>query len=81
MSSEAKCPFTGKTSEPKNSDWWPNQLNLQALHQPSPLSDPMGEEFDYHPKPPPTRRERLRNWWEQEKGFLRRYIRKLRADP
>jgi len=41
----------------------------------------MGEEFDYHPKPPPTRRERLRNWWEQEKGFLRRYIRKLRADP
>ena len=47
MSSEAKCPFTGKTSAPKNSDWWPNQLNLQALHQPSPLSDPMGEEFDY----------------------------------
>src|SRR5437762_2700663 len=47
VSSEAKCPFTGKTSEPKNSDWWPNQLNLQALHQPSPLSDPMGEEFDY----------------------------------
>ena len=47
MSSEAKCPFTGKTSTPKNSDWWPGQLNLQALHQQSPLSDPMGEEFDY----------------------------------
>jgi len=47
VSSEAKCPFTGKTSTPKNSDWWPGQLNLQALHQQSPLSDPMGEEFDY----------------------------------
>ena len=26
---------------------WPNQLNLKVLHQHSPLSDPMGEEFDY----------------------------------
>jgi catalase-peroxidase len=46
-SKEAKCPFTGKVSSPKNSDWWPNQLNLKVLHQQSPLSDPMGEEFDY----------------------------------
>jgi catalase-peroxidase len=30
-----------------NRDWWPNQLNLKILHQNSPLSDPMGEEFDY----------------------------------
>jgi catalase-peroxidase len=30
-----------------NRDWWPNQLNLEILHQNSPLSDPMGEEFDY----------------------------------
>ncbi len=30
-----------------NRDWWPNQLNLRMLHQNSPLSDPMGEEFDY----------------------------------
>jgi catalase-peroxidase len=30
-----------------NRDWWPNQLNLQVLHQHSNLSDPMGEEFDY----------------------------------
>jgi len=30
-----------------NQDWWPNQLNLKVLHQNSPLSDPMGEEFDY----------------------------------
>jgi catalase-peroxidase len=46
-SKEAKCPFTGRTSAPRNSDWWPNQLNLQVLHQQSPLSDPMGDGFDY----------------------------------
>jgi catalase-peroxidase len=30
-----------------NKDWWPNQLNLNVLHQPSPLSNPMGKEFNY----------------------------------
>jgi catalase-peroxidase len=30
-----------------NRDWWPNQLNLKMLHQNSPLSNPMGEAFDY----------------------------------
>jgi catalase-peroxidase len=30
-----------------NRDWWPNQLNLQMLHQNSPLSSPMGKEFNY----------------------------------
>ncbi|MBK9126869.1 MAG: catalase/peroxidase HPI [Phycisphaerales bacterium] len=28
-------------------DWWPNQLDLQMLHQNSPLSNPMGETFNY----------------------------------
>ncbi|MEZ6049843.1 MAG: catalase/peroxidase HPI [Planctomycetaceae bacterium] len=28
-------------------DWWPNQLNLQILHQNSALSNPMGADFDY----------------------------------
>src|SRR5512139_852673 len=28
-------------------DWWPNQLNLKVLHQNCPLSNPMGEEFNY----------------------------------
>jgi len=32
---------------PSNRDWWPNQLNLGILHQNSPLSDPMGGDFDY----------------------------------
>ena len=30
-----------------NQDWWPDQLNLKALRQNSPLSDPLGEDFDY----------------------------------
>ena len=30
-----------------NKDWWPNQLNLQVLHQHSTISNPMGEDFDY----------------------------------
>lgn len=28
-------------------DWWPNSLNLRILHQNSPLSNPLGEKFDY----------------------------------
>src|SRR5579884_2533985 len=45
---ESKCPFNhGAASTPMNRDWWPNQLNLQVLHQHSNLSNPMGEEFDY----------------------------------
>ncbi len=28
-------------------DWWPNQLNLQILHQNSRKSNPMGADFDY----------------------------------
>jgi len=30
-----------------NRDWWPNQLNLNVLHQNCPLSNPMGKEFNY----------------------------------
>jgi catalase-peroxidase len=48
MATEAKCPFP-HTSTParSNSDWWPNQLNLNILHQHSMKSDPMGEDFNY----------------------------------
>src|SRR5579875_1586111 len=46
-STESKCPFAGGKPAPTNRDWWPNQLNLQILHQHSNLSNPMGEEFDY----------------------------------
>jgi catalase-peroxidase len=47
VSTESKCPFTGATPAHTNREWWPNQLDLQVLHQHSTLSDPMGEEFDY----------------------------------
>ncbi len=30
-----------------NQYWWPDQLNLKALRQNSPLSDPMGKDFSY----------------------------------
>ncbi|PWU60606.1 catalase/peroxidase HPI [Micromonospora globispora] len=30
-----------------NQDWWPNQLNLQVLHQHSPRANPMGADFNY----------------------------------
>ena len=52
-SSTEKCPFSGGARKhtmagaPTNADWWPNQLNLKILHQHSPLSDPMGEAFNY----------------------------------
>ncbi|HEY1834004.1 MAG TPA: catalase/peroxidase HPI [Solirubrobacteraceae bacterium] len=37
-----------KTHAPRsNQDWWPEQLDLSVLHRGSPLSDPMGEDFDY----------------------------------
>ncbi|MFK0256358.1 catalase/peroxidase HPI [Streptomyces sp. NPDC090445] len=30
-----------------NQDWWPNQLDLQVLHQNPPLANPLGGDFDY----------------------------------
>ncbi|UCG54983.1 MAG: catalase-peroxidase, partial [Dehalococcoidia bacterium] len=53
MDEESKCPVTGKTSKSTAGsgtsirDWWPNQLNLNILHQHSSKSNPMGEEFNY----------------------------------
>lgn len=53
MTDEGKCPVTGMTHAhaaskgTTNRDWWPNQLDLKILHQNSPLSDPMGEDFNY----------------------------------
>ncbi|MEU9419979.1 catalase/peroxidase HPI [Streptomyces sp. NPDC048272] len=41
------APTPAPTRPRSNRDWWPNQLDLQVLHQHSPLADPMGEDFDY----------------------------------
>ena len=50
MTTEAKCPFDhtkAVPTGPRNADWWPNQLNLRPLNQNSPLTDPMGDGFNY----------------------------------
>ena len=48
MENEAKCPFSAtKHGGRSNRDWWPNQLNLNALHTKHPAGNPMGEAFDY----------------------------------
>ena len=53
MTSTGKCPVLAGTDRHSamgtiaNQRWWPNQLNLRALHQNSALADPMGEDFDY----------------------------------
>ena len=45
--SAGKCPVAHAPAARANRDWWPNQLNLQVLHQHSSLSNPMGEAFNY----------------------------------
>ncbi|HEX2699049.1 MAG TPA: catalase/peroxidase HPI [Acidimicrobiales bacterium] len=44
----AISPPEPKASRPRtNRDWWPNQLDLQVLHQHSPRANPMDEDFSY----------------------------------
>jgi len=50
--SESENPvIPSPTPEPtrprSNRDWWPNQLDLQVLHQHSPRSNPMGADYNY----------------------------------
>lgn len=53
MSNASQCPFSGGATKQaagagtQNRDWWPNQLNLNILHQHSEKSNPMGEGFIY----------------------------------
>jgi catalase-peroxidase len=42
---DLKKPAFGKGTT--NRDWWPKQLNLKILNQNCPLSNPMGQEFNY----------------------------------
>ncbi len=45
---EGKCPVAHSARNSRtNADWWPNQVNVNILHQHSEKSDPMGQEFDY----------------------------------
>ena len=43
MHGAATTGITGTT----NSDWWPNQLNLNILRQHDRKSNPLGDDFDY----------------------------------
>lgn len=50
----SKCPVTGAVSKhsagtggTKNRDWWPNQLNLDILHQHDSKTNPLGGSFNY----------------------------------
>jgi len=49
MTSESKCPVMHAAPKKgrSNRDWWPDQLNLNILHQHSPRANPMGEAFNY----------------------------------
>ena len=50
---EGKCPVmhgaatTNKASSTSVRDWWPNNLNLNILHQHDNKSNPMEDEFEY----------------------------------
>jgi catalase-peroxidase len=45
ISNAGQCPVMHGAQS--NRDWWPNQLNLNILHQHAPASNPMDEGFDY----------------------------------
>ena len=51
MTNEAKCPVLHNDHSARgsaaNQHWWPNQLNLNILHQGNPASSPMDDGFDY----------------------------------
>ena len=53
MDDISKCPVmhgsatTNSGISTSNKDWWPNQLNLNILHQHDKRSNPMGLDFDY----------------------------------
>src|SRR5690606_23716087 len=43
---DSKCPVPHGRAR-TNRDWWPNQVNVNVLHQNAPASDPMGPAFNY----------------------------------
>ena len=46
---EGKCPVMhgGNTSGNTNKEWWPENLNLDILHQHDRKTNPLGEDFNY----------------------------------
>src|ERR1035441_8814600 len=50
---EGKCPFGGDRIggtlgvPPQLSEWYPNRLKVELLHQNGPKANPLGDDFDY----------------------------------
>jgi catalase-peroxidase len=71
---------TLKRGRPRtNSDWWPDQLDLSVLHRHSPLSNPIGEDFNYREEfttldPDALKRDLIelmttsQDWWPADYG-------------
>ncbi|WP_218933214.1 catalase/peroxidase HPI [Roseimaritima multifibrata] len=55
MAAASQCPVIGQVDPNRHTvsgtyssgDWWPNQINLEILHQNSSKGNPMDEDFDY----------------------------------
>ncbi|WP_083191650.1 catalase/peroxidase HPI [Formosa haliotis] len=48
--SSGKCPFmhgSNTAADKSVTDWWPNALNLDILHQHDSKTNPLGNDFDY----------------------------------
>jgi catalase-peroxidase len=72
-------PAPAATRPRTNQDWWPNQLDLRVLRHHSPLSNPLGEDFDYREEFEQLDLEALRrdlvelmtdsqDWWPADHG-------------
>ncbi|MBD8876234.1 catalase/peroxidase HPI [Roseibium polysiphoniae] len=51
--SSGKCPVmhgANTAAGVANTDWWPNALNLDILHQHDTKTNPLGQDFDYREK-------------------------------
>ncbi|QAY96466.1 catalase/peroxidase HPI [Methylovirgula ligni] len=80
QNSAGECPYAHATPRQRsNRDWWPDQLNLNILHQNSPSSDPLDETFDYREEFKKLDYEALKNdlrklmtdsqdWWPADFG-------------
>ena len=81
-SSAGKCPVmhgSMTTSGTSNTDWWPNNLNLDILHQHDTKTNPLGEDFNYAEEFKKVDLEALKNdvkalltdsqdWWPADWG-------------
>lgn len=87
MKAAERCPVIGHLQPASarhtaagamsNSDWWPDQLNLQILHQNSLRGNPLGANFNYAEEFKKLDRKALmasRVLWMQPKISARRLL-------